>query len=496
MSNIFLATAFIYLASEQAGCLDEEGEVLDSCDERVHGQSPTALIANIAVFSGLLSAFFMPFAGAAVDYTPYRRRIGAAVAALMMCIQAAQIATISSTWFAMAILQAINGFLYQVQILSSYAYLPEICLDVGESTMVQFNAAFTMVQFGAQALFLLVVTAFGLGFDFDDVQTGHLGQAVNTVWSGFFFAISWWMMPSVPASHELPQGRTLLTQSFVQVWDTSKHIWRNYAHSLRWFFLALVFAESAVNAFTTLSVVFLDEQIGMSGSEIGVFFIIALLGTLPGSAAGAWITHRSNPNISWRLSMLTTVVVAIVGAFLLDEDRKAISYVWGLCIGICLGWFYPVENTFFSMLLPKGQEAELAGFYVYSTQVLGWLPPLIFSILVEQDVNQKFGILALQGFFVIAILILSLIPSWKQAVVEAHSLDALAVVENEEEHDLELRVKESTADPPLEEAGGAFESGGVLPEDSQVTEDAGLPSNEATGVSGTVSEPSVVEAGS
>lgn len=297
-----------------------------------------------------------------------------------------------------------------------------------------------MVQFGAQALFLIVVTAIGLGFDLNDVQTGHVGQAVNVAWSGTFFIISWkYMLPSVPAKHSLPENSSLFRQSFVEVFRTAKHIWREYAHSLRWFYLALVFAESAVNAFTVLAVTFLDEKIKLSGSEIGIFFFVALIGSLPGSKLGAFITKKTNPSISWRANMLVIAAVAIVGAFILEPNQNGIAYAWGILIGLCIGWFYPVENLFFSMLLPKGQEAELAGFYVYCTQILGWLPPLIFSILVDNDVDQKYGILSLQAFFVIAVLILSLIPSWEEAVIEAHSLDKTR-------HPSEKSEKESVVD--------------------------------------------------
>lgn len=135
MSNIFLSTSLIYLANNHAGCLNEEDKVIEGCNARVYGQSPAALIANIAVFSGLLSACFMPLVGAMVDYTPYRKPIGVSVAVVMIVVQAVQIATIPSTWFAMAILQGIAGFLYQMQVLASYAYLPDILRDVGAKSM-------------------------------------------------------------------------------------------------------------------------------------------------------------------------------------------------------------------------------------------------------------------------------------------------------------------------------------------------------------------------
>lgn len=138
MSNIFLSTSLIFLASKEAGCLNEEGdELLDECNEKVFGFKPVSLISNIAIISGVLSALFMPIAGAMIDYTPYRRQVGICVVTLMVLIQGVQVGTVSSTWFAMAILQAVAGFLYQVQVLAVYAYLPDIATTVGQQTMTQ-----------------------------------------------------------------------------------------------------------------------------------------------------------------------------------------------------------------------------------------------------------------------------------------------------------------------------------------------------------------------
>ena len=140
MSNIFLSSAFIYLAAEQADCLvpsdesdpDSGLEVMEDCPNRVYGFKPTSLVSTIAVISGLLAAFLMPLIGAVVDFTPHRRMVGIMSAALMVAIQAVQAGTVSATWFPMAILQAIVGFIYQIQVLAVYAYLPEMARDVGE----------------------------------------------------------------------------------------------------------------------------------------------------------------------------------------------------------------------------------------------------------------------------------------------------------------------------------------------------------------------------
>jgi UMF1 family MFS transporter len=474
MSNIFLSTSLIYLASEEAGCLDDELTVVEDCNTRVYGMLPVALIANIAVVSGLLSAFLMPLTGAAVDYTPHRRKIGMYSAALVILIQAIQIGTLPKTWFAMSVLQGFSGFLFQVQVLATYAYFPVIARAVGEATMTHceyFNlqvdddacllyanlttsffpriyivsASFTMVQFSSQALFLVVVIALSLAIGLNDVQTGQLSQGLNACFSGLAFYIGWRILPSAPATHELPANKTLFTQSFTQVWQTTKSMNNNYGKSLRWFFLGLIFAESASNAFTLVAVIFLNDQLGMTGTEIGIFFLVTLVATLPGSRIGAIITSRTNPNISWRLSMAFLMTTAIAGAFILDKGMNIVAYVWGVVIGLGLGWFYPVENLVFSMLLPKGQEAELSGFYVYCTQILGWLPPLIFSIMVENSIHQKYGILVVTSFFAVAIALLSMLR-WTEALEEVRGSE-----------DTSIKKEKDVEDYPVEPHGSVLQ---------------------------------------
>jgi MFS transporter, UMF1 family len=446
MSNIFLSTSFIYLASEQVGCVytdDENGNeiVVEDCDEKVHGSSPTSLIANIAVVSGVLSAIFMPMVGAMVDYTNHRRTVGIVSALLMLSIQVAQIGTVQATWFPMAILQAISGFLYQVQVLAVYAYLPEISRTVGEVTMSRFTGTFTTCQFLSQGSFLLVVIALSIALGLNDVVTAQVSQAIDVIWTGMFFILGWRLMPSAPASHVLPEGHCrLVTQGFVQVYHTTKKLNQEYYKSgLKWYLLALVFAEAGVNSFTVLAVVYLKDHIGLSGTDIGIFFLVVLIATLPGAFASSKITKcLKNPNRSWMLCLAFLIVFTAGGALIVDQSPQFVAYIWGVCIGLLLGWFYPTENLFFSMILPHGQEAELSGFFVYCTQILGWLPPLIFSILVDNNVSQTYGVMSLSIYFFIAILLLSRAAPWSDILASTAAIsaqaDLAAVTEKQEQH--------------------------------------------------------------
>jgi hypothetical protein len=64
-------------------------------------------------------------------------------------------------------------------------------------------------------------------------------------------------MDHVPAYRQLPAGRSIWTAGMRQVGSTIRSMYKNYSRSLGLFFLAVVFAESATNAFTVVSVIYL-----------------------------------------------------------------------------------------------------------------------------------------------------------------------------------------------------------------------------------------------
>jgi len=83
------------------------------------------------------------------------------------------------------------------------------------------------------------------------------------------------------------------------------------------------------------------------------------------------------------------------------------------------------------LVLPKGKEAELTGFFIYCTQILVWLPPLIFSVMLEANVNPQWGLMSLIIFFAIAIGILCLVSPWEAALAEtAKTVDDVEIAEN------------------------------------------------------------------
>merc|ERR1712154_349276 len=113
-----------------------------------------------------------------------------------------------------------------------------------------------------------------------------------------------------------------------------------------------------------------------------------------------------------------------------DETKKWLIYIFAILWGIGLGWFYATETLFFSMILPKGQEAEFTGFYVNCTMILVWLPPLVFSIMNEAGINMRWGLASFDIFFIIAIGLLCMVSPWNEVLEEVQKNDNRGDVNN------------------------------------------------------------------
>merc|ERR1712194_670399 len=89
--------------------------------------------------------------------------------------------------------------------------------------------------------------------------------------------------------------------------------------------------------------------------------------------------------------------------------------------------------SFFSQCIPRKQEAELAGFFIYCSQILGWFPPLIFSVMVQNNINMKWVLTAVASIFLISLFFLCLCGSWPEILEEARTTNVEFFDDDEKE---------------------------------------------------------------
>lgn len=122
---------------------------------------------------------------------------------------------------------------------------------------------------------------------------------------------------------------------------------------------------------------------------------------------------------------------------LTGPEVEYLVWIYAIFWGFMLGWFYPTEVNIYALLMPKGQESELAGFYLYCTQILAWLPPLVFTIMNENHIPLKFGGMHLNIYFFLALIFYQKMPSWKECYETMNQENKIVTIENENSNDTE-----------------------------------------------------------
>lgn len=435
-SNFFLAISLLTLAKKQIGCYFDDDTVESECG-KVYGFKPSSLLTNIGVVAGVLTALFLPFIGAIVDCTTHRRTVGYISATILLTIQTIQIGTVQSTWFPMIILQSINGFMYFVQTLAAFSYYPEIAREVGVKKMATYLADYTVLTFGTELIYLIVVVGISTALSFDNIRIAQLGQALCVAISGVVYGLGWHKyFTNRPVARALRPGQNLAFSGFTQVFKTFAALWKHYRQSIGYFLLAVMVGQAGANAFTSVAITYFTEVLNFDGGEIGIILIVVLASTLPGSYLGAFVSKRSTPKKSILLNIILFIGANFAGFLLMTgPDDKPIAYAFGSIWGVLLGWFYPTESLIFSTLMPKGQESELSGFYLYCSQILAWLPNLIFTIMNEADVSLNLAGIHLNIYFAIAALFYIAMSPW-DICIEASKVNLMKDEESERNDEL------------------------------------------------------------
>lgn len=371
-AGAFLAPALLRLAKVAAGCETEAipGEDLPECDGRVYGIRPSSLLTTYTIVIGLLSAALMPFMGAIVDYTPHRLRLGRIMTAIYCVLLFPQIFISEHTWFAVAIIQIVVGFIGWGQTMLSYAFLPELTED--EEVLNKYSANFTVVQFSTMIVYLIFVVGVSAaaGLSDDDVATARIGQSTSFSVALVSLSYAWSLFRPRPRARSLPEGQSLWSAGFIQVFRTSVKIYKHY-HALKWFYVAVAFADAAIQSLMTIAVTFLANQLEFTSFETGIAILVMLIASVPGGVLAGWFTARFH-NPIWT-SIVSVMIMAIntvvAGLVLQGPGQEPATYLLAGGWGLGTGMKWTADRLLSSTIIPEGQDAELMGLYLFAGQV-------------------------------------------------------------------------------------------------------------------------------
>jgi MFS transporter, UMF1 family len=349
--------------------------------------------------SMLLVAFSAPWLGILADRRGSRRRLliifaltGAAATSLLVFAGPGQYLLTASLFIVANVGFAAGNIFYN-------AFLPALAQGAELDRLSARGFAFGYIGGG-----LMLLLAFAMIQGYDLFGFADRGAATR---AGFLITGLWWALFAIPTFRHvreevfvhppepLPIGFKGYLHTFTQI--------RRYPDLLRFLF-AFLFYNDGIQTIIVVSAIFAREELGLSqGSILGCFLMIQFV-AMPGALLFGRLAENFGAKRAVMLSLILFIGVTVY-AYILHHDWE--FWLLGLVVALILGGSQAISRSLFATLVPANKSAEFFSFYAISGKFASIFGPLVFALIADLTGSSRLSILALAGFFIIGIVLLS-----------------------------------------------------------------------------------------
>ncbi|MGE3466224.1 MAG: MFS transporter [Pyrinomonadaceae bacterium] len=354
-----------------------------------------------------LQIFLLPVLGSIADFTPFKKRMMAAICYLGVFASSLLffISGDNYLWGCLFLLVANISFAASNVFYNSF--LVDITTEDKRDKISSYGYATGYVG-GLIMLFLnLGMINFAPSLGIDTGLAVRISMLAASLWWGLFGAVTFFLLRSrAPARNA--NGRNLVTVGFVEVFRTLREL-LGLKYTLL-FLCGYLLYNDGIQTVILNSSVFLSQELFISrGLEsnpsflLGIF-VVAQIAALIGAILFERIARviGAKKTIIFCLSIWSAIVIYAYG-FL---DTTLHAWIMAVFIGLVLGSTQALSRSLFSQMIPKSRESAFFGIYEISEKGTSWIGNLVFAVVVGTTGSYRQAILALIVFFVGGMIIL------------------------------------------------------------------------------------------
>lgn len=242
---------------------------------------------------------------------------------------------------------------------------------------------------------------------------------------------AWWavftLIPLATLRNRLPvkepqAGQGLIVTSFRQLRHTISSA-RRYPQTLL-FLIAYLLYNDAIQAVIALAAVFGAEELKLDQSTLVQVILLVQFAAFFGSLIFNWIAKEVGSKRAIILSLVIWTGVLVYAYGLLQTRLQ--FFILGAVIAIVLGGSQALSRSVYSLMIPKGQEAEYFSLYEVSDKGTSWLAPLMFGLALQFTHSYRVAILSLVVFFIVGLALLVRVDVRKAAIEAGNEAPAKA----------------------------------------------------------------------
>ena len=247
-------------------------------------------------------------------------------------------------------------------------------------------------------------------------MTEGMAVRISLASAGVWWAI-WALIPLRVLRNRAPRralaaGQNLFAVGIGQLLHTVRDL-RHYPETLK-FLAAYLLYNDAVQSIIALAGQFGSDELGIRMGTL----TLAILMVQFVAFAGAFGFERLARRVTAKRAILFALVIwtgVLIYAYGFVRSTAEFFVLSGL-VGFVMGGTQALSRSTYSLMIPRGREAEYFALYEVSDRGTSWIGPLVFGLAMQFTRSYRISILSLIVFFIAGFAIL-----WRVSVERAYA---------------------------------------------------------------------------
>lgn len=396
-----LFSPYLTSVAERSACGfvgDDDRKCTTDLDVLGLSVSPGSLVFYVVTVSTIMSALVLPIVGAHADRSPHKRILMARYAWAGSAFAAGMFFVTGTNWQLGALLLFGANIMLGASLVVYDAILCDIATEEERDRVSSRGWARGYLGGGLLLAVNLAIVTMHDSLGMSTSTAVRVSMLSAAAWWAAFTIIPYRGIKDRTPVYKVPEEGSLVRQSFGQLATTLRDM-RNYPVTLT-FLVAYLFYNDGIQTVIASSSVYGEKELGFETSVLIATILLVQFVAFGGALLFGRLAERHGSRRIILAGLGIWMLVVTVGYFL-PENNVALFLALAVGIGLVLGGTQALSRSFFSLLIPKGREAEYFSLYQACERGTSWLGTLVFGLMHQLTDSYRPAIFALIVFFLV-----------------------------------------------------------------------------------------------
>lgn len=291
------------------------------------------------------------------------------------------------------------------------AFLPQIASEDKLDWVSGKGFAYGYIGGGLQLALSLGLIAGHDIIGISEMTAVRIAIVFTGLWWAGFSVITFVTLKETTTGEPLPESyrnkNTLIAYAatgIMRTVNTAKKI-KKFKHLLL-FLIAFMIYNDGIQTVIRLSTMYGSTEIGISDKDLMLTLLLIQFIAIFGSLLFGKLGEKFSAKKALMVTLLLWSFVVIYAYFITTTLEY---YFLGCIVGIAMGGSQSLSRSLYSSMIPTKASAEFFGFYSVFSKFSAIWGPLVFGVINMLTGSSRQAILSLIGFFIVGLVLLSLV---------------------------------------------------------------------------------------